>query len=655
MRHLNIFASVFSLTVLGMVGMTSCEESEIFQVDSPDWRSSRIKAIADSAGNVEAPLYTIGATDFSTGWWAKFSHYYQIPEGQTWDAEFDLYINPDATNTYKNFALIITNDVNRSATGYAEYGAIRYDYQPSGNSEWGDYIDRSLVTSNLEFSTDTDKGVDKLGGRVHLTVDRSAGGLVVTMDNGTVKKVYNQTDALVNLNPNATNTKIRCFLVPEGSYINFMKTNIVSIEDAPDSDPASIELKGVPDQIILGSNLTESLASVTGTVTFESGVATSISVSDLQLELANATEYGTTTLIALYNKTSKGNVSSKSVVATAEVELVDKISETATFMAYPTPIVLGLEDNSTPWWTYFTDNIQVDRRQTAVVSFTNYSNCINNWNNFCIILNKQDIGTEYAVLRADNYGWGDGYSSCTTSGGQTNWDDWRNAMNGAKVTVKITNVGNGTANVECTMIGNNGVTYVQDYKGITISDRDDFCFRFVCEGSHLVFNTPEDMFVNVHPQPTVLGAEDNSTGFWGALTDPIAVDPFFTATVDFTNYTNGANNWNNWLIVLDNKDLSTEYAVVRADNYGWGGGYDNNDQLDKGPGQSDWATWLAAMNGAKCHAEITNVGDGTADIIVEMNGTDGETYYQYYNNILIGDPNDFAFRFTVDGCHLVFE
>jgi hypothetical protein len=114
---------------------------------------------------MQEDVYTIGATDYSTGWWAQFSKYYQVREGEKWIAQFNLNINPSATNTYKNFAMIICNDEDRGAANYKEYGAIRYDYQPSGNSEWGDYIDRSLATSDLEFQTDTDTGVDKLGGR----------------------------------------------------------------------------------------------------------------------------------------------------------------------------------------------------------------------------------------------------------------------------------------------------------------------------------------------------------------------------------------------------------------------------------------------------------------------------------------------------------
>ena len=149
--------------------------------------------------------------------------------GQKWITQFNLNINPAATNTYKNFALIITNDEDRGAANYKEYGAIRYDFQPSGNSEWGDYIDRSLATSDLEFGSDTDSGVDRLGGKVTLTIDRTSGGLEVTITNGNVTKVYKQTSPLTNLNADASNTTIRAFLVPEGSFINFLGSTIEPI------------------------------------------------------------------------------------------------------------------------------------------------------------------------------------------------------------------------------------------------------------------------------------------------------------------------------------------------------------------------------------------------------------------------------------------
>ena len=192
-RYNKVVVGVFSYLLLltSYLFVTSCEGGDLYGIDSPDWISAKADSIAaEKAKNqggeqeiegLEEDVYTVGATDYSSGWWAVFSKYYQIPEGGKWITQFNLNINPSASNTYKNYALIITNDEDRGAANYKEYGAIRYDFQPSGNSEWGDYIDRSLATSDLEFATDTDAGVDKLGGKVTLTIDRTQGGMIVTM------------------------------------------------------------------------------------------------------------------------------------------------------------------------------------------------------------------------------------------------------------------------------------------------------------------------------------------------------------------------------------------------------------------------------------------------------------------------------------------
>jgi hypothetical protein len=119
-------------------------------------------------------------------------------------------------------------------------------------------------------------------------------------------------------------------------------------------------------------------------------------------------------------------------------------------------------------------------------NFTNYTSGVNNWNNFVVVLNKADLG-EYAVLRADNYGWGDGFAACTLSGGPADWGVWLNAMNGAKVTVQVSNNGDGTADVKAVMHGTNGVDYTQDYIGINTIDPDNFYVRFTVDSSYLKF------------------------------------------------------------------------------------------------------------------------------------------------------------------------
>ena len=643
MKYLNRLATVFCSAALGLLTLTGCEGGDLYSIDSPDWISAKADSIAaakaaEQGGDEEIEglhedVYTVGAPDFSTGWWAVFSKYYQIPENEQWITQFNLSINPAATNTYKNYALIITNDEDRGAANYKEYGAIRFDYQPSGNSEWGDYIDRSLATSTLEFATDTDAGVDKLGGKVTLGIDRTDGGLTVIMTNGTVTKTYIQKTPLVNLNADQSNTTIRAFLVPEGSCINFIGSTIEPIggyTSKEDKLPLSMTLNGVPKKVLQGVAFEEAFANVTATVQYEQGVSLDVKFEDLTFEVVpDMNNLGQKTLIAAYAKTFKGEAANP-VIAYAQFEIVDKMYTS-----------IGATDNSTAFWGAHSDNIKVNPGETFVSRFTNYTSGQNNWNNFCVVLCKAD-NTEYAVVRADNYGWGAGYDNnpnLVTSGGQSDWGAWLAAMDGAKVTTYVTNNGDGSADVLAIMEGNDGVTYRQTYQGIAVDDPNDFYFRFTVDGSHIEYDD-------------VVGAEDNSTAFWGAHSVDIEVPINQTVSTRIKNFTNLQNNWNNFCVVLTS-DRTTEYAVVRADNYGWGASYENNPNLTTSGGQSDWGAWLQAMDEAKCYVAVTNHGD-SADVRVVMEGNDGNTYYQDYLGISPIDGNLF-FRFTVDGSHLIFE
>ena len=585
MKHLNKLASVFCVAAMGLTALTGCEGSDMYSVNSPDWLSEKIDSIEKSKVSTEEVLvgmnedvYTVGNTDFSSGFWTSFSKYYVVQDNQKWNAVFNLNINPSATNTYKNFALIITNDVDRGGTGYTEYGAIRFDNQPSGNSEWGDHIDRSCVQSNLTFETDTDKGVDKLGGKVTLTVDRSrVDTFMVKITNGTVTKTYIQPSKIANLNADESNTNIRCFLVPEGSFIDFQQSNIEPIggyTSAQDKAPVSMVLNNVPAEVDKGTTLEEAMQNVSATVTFEEGVTKVIPASELLFSAINdMDEVGEKTLIVIYNKTFKGENASTPIVANAKFNVVAgiktitvtqaptrtnyyyynsaavdgvehtlafdptgmvvnatyvegepgvidnskltfsripatagkhevtittengrtatvevNVAESAVKAVTPTPVSLGAEDCSTAWWTEFTENMKIPAGETFEFNFTNYSSGVNNWNNYVLILRKADLA-EYAVVRADNYGWGIGYAACTPIGTQGDWATWLATMNGAKVKMFVTNCNNGTADIQAIVTGTDGSVTTQSYLGINTIDPSDLNVAFTVDSSHLKFDS----------------------------------------------------------------------------------------------------------------------------------------------------------------------
>lgn len=530
-------------------------------------------------------------------------------------------------------------------------------------------------------------------------------------------------------------------------------------------------------------------------------------------------------------------------------EKVDSIANANT-SDVPTisPLTLGATDCSDAFWASHLDNdILVPSNKVYTIGFTNYSSGAANWNNYYVVLRSQDKNTEYAVLRADDYGWCtegyDGYTKCTHSNtGSADWASWLAAMNGAHVTVVVTNYGDNTADVVATVEGTDGNTYIQSYTGIGVESTNLY-LDFTTDGSYYIFDKAEvdvadaidqepvslelvnvpnevtlgtsvedftaDIKANVtyddgatrevdaseltflivpdelstpgekylvatydktmfgkdakslvygsatfnvvqviesiavtqaptrttyyvytsaaaagltdrtllfdptgmvvtatyvdgstgvvnndnltfstvpatngshevtittanektattsvtvaestpaHTTPSQisLGADDCSTAWWTEFTDDIKLDGGKTLEFDFTNYSSLAGNWNNFVVILRKADL-TEYAVVRADNYGWGAGYDGNANLALSGGQADWATWLAAMNGATVKVYVTNCNNGQADVQAVMQGTDGNTYTQYYLGINTIDPDDLNVAFTVDGSHLVFE
>ena len=592
MRHLHHIIPAVCIAALGMLAMTGCEGGDLYDVNNPDWISQKIDSIENSKGTPQEEelegmledVYTIGATDYSSGWWASFSKYYVIPDGEKWNAQFNLNINPNDNTYYKNFALIITNDVDRGGAGYTEYGAIRFDATNDSaayNSQWGSHFFFKFTNSSMPLSPDennADANIQKMGGKVTLTVDRSSGdSFLVKISNSVVTKTYTQPYKLPNLNEDPENTNIRCFIVPEGSFINFLATNIVPIgglTSALDKAPLSMELMNVPDEVDLGTSLEDAVANVSALVTFEEGVTKVVPAAELYFTaIPDMDQLGEKTLVVIYNKTFKGENAETPVVASATFKVVDEIK-----------------------------SIQV----TQAPIHTQY-----------YYYNSMATSGLYRTLAFDPTGM---EVTGTFGNGSTS------VVNNAKLSFSEIPAEEGIHTV--TITTENGKTAEVE---ITVS---------------------ESRCSTVSPYPNVLGPEDNTGGWWSVHTDNILVPAGETYAVNFTNYSSLANNWNNFVIVLRTNDNVREYAVVRADNYGWGDGYAAS--INSG-GQSDWGAWLAAMNGAKVTAYITNCNNGTADVQAIMEGTDGNTYIQYYLGINTVDVNDLNFAFTIDGCHMVFE
>jgi hypothetical protein len=586
MKHLNKIASAFCAAALGMLALTSCEGGDLYKMDAPDWIAAKVDSIKQANTPEELvgmmdDYYTVGATDYSNGFWSAFSKYYVIPDGTKWNAEVNVYPNPDNVY-YKNVALIVTNDTDRGAGNYSEYGAYRYDATGDSvkwNSQWGKLWFK-YTTSSLSLSPDAenkDPNAQKLAGKMTLTVDRSKDGeFNIRMDNGSVVKTYSQPYEL------GSGENIRCFLVVDGSYLQFLTTNIEPIggcTSKEDKQPLSMVLNNVPSVIQQGVALEEAMKDVTAVVTFEQEVTKEITADQLVFNsIPDINEPGKKTLVVMYAKTTNGAAANKPIMGSAEIEVVPSVDKL-------TSLALKSAPKRTTYYIYNSDAVSGVEDRTLVFDREGLELTATYEGGYTTSFNLDSL--EYSAIKAQT-----GVQAVTMK-----------AKNGKSVSVDVT----------------------------------------VAE-SALTLHKMEEKD---------LGTEDCTTGWWSVFTKDVKVPAGETYQVDFTNYGNMGGNWNNFVVILRNTNLQ-EYAVVRADCWGWGAGYDGNADLKVGEAPANWDEWRVAMNGAKVSLYITNLNNGTADVQAVIKGIDDATYKLYYLNIKAVEPSDLNFSFTVDGSYLVF-
>ena len=152
-----------------------------------------------------------------------------------------------------------------------------------------------------------------------------------------------------------------------------------------------------------------------------------------------------------------------------------------------------------------------------------------------------------------------------------------------------------------------------------------------------------------------VGLPDCTGGFWSAFTEadkPVAAGESVSFEMDV--YSTAAENWHAPVAVLRKADLTLgaegEYAVVRQDNFGWGGGFVNADENKAS--DWNWDLFKPMLDNAHVVITATNNGDNTATIRFDVTWANGENHFQEYKNIAI-DSADAQLGVTIDSCYLV--
>ena len=465
MKYLNKIASAFFVASLGMLTMTSCEGGDLYKVNAPDWLSEMgDEEEEETVVNITPNPSKLGNADNSTAWWSEFTDDVKAEPGKTYQVKFT---NFGGGSNWNNFVLILRNE----AKDY-EYGVFRADNW-CWNTKYTDGADSDNFCQKKMESSDRDwatwlKAMSRAKCTVLITNYGDGTAYIKATMLGSDGKTYTQEYSGIDVDKD---NMYFAFTV-DNSHIEFGDV------DVKDSEPESMVLNGVPHKVLLGTTFENAFANVSATVTFGDGVTKSVTADELQLmTIPDMDALGTKTLVAVYNKTYLGENCTTPVIARMDFEVVDKMFKS-----------VGATDNSGAFWSAHSESVKIGAGETYVTTFTNYTAGGSNWNNFLVVLASADGATEYAVLRADNYGWGNGYAACTPMmEGERDWASWLAAMDGAKVTTYVTNKGDGTADVKCIVLGNDGKTYTQDYIGVNTVDPENFYFHLTIEKAHLVF------------------------------------------------------------------------------------------------------------------------------------------------------------------------
>ena len=548
-----------------MTTLTGCEGSDIFGVNSPDWLSEKINDIAN-ANKGDAPKIsptTLGKTDCTAEWWeSHLDQDIKIESNKVYTTTFTNYSS--LANNYNNYVVVLRK------ADKTEYCCLRSD-----DYGWGDSY-ASCTHSNTASDDWASWLAQMNGAKVTVTVTNYGDNTcdVVADVVGTEGMVSQQK---YTGTPVESGNLYLDFTVDHCYYV-FDKEEM-DVTDAVDQQPVSMQLVNVPEEVNLGSELSDFTSQIKAQVTYDGGTVKDVASSDLSfMVVPDFNTLGEKYIVATLNKTLLNKQADKTINASAKFKVVDT----------PVKVELVSKPKHTNYYIYNSDALLGVERTLA-------------------------FDTEGLEIKG------------TYQDGRTEiLDNSKLTFSAIPATVgehKVVITANGGKTVEVTIKVN------------------------------------ESTVKAVKPEPASLGTADCTAAFFSVCTDDIQLPAGATREFNLTNYSSGAGNWNNYYVILrDAAKTAPEYAVVRADNYGWGSGYDActhvGTQLEAYP---NWEGWLATMNGAKVKVFVTNCNNGTADVQAIVTGTDGTTTYQWYTGINNINPSDLFVSFTVDSSHLVFE
>ena len=187
------------------------------------------------------------------------------------------------------------------------------------------------------------------------------------------------------------------------------------------------------------------------------------------------------------------------------------------FTFYPE---VGADDNSTEFFTDFSEVYTIQKGQTANFKFYNYSAADQSQHNWMLIAAESGADytvaeNQYFVQRADANGWGTYYDRAQNdkSWAYEDWDEWTAKMNGAYVDMDVTFDGTSVKGL-AVMLAADLTPYFYAFGSKTFDEAESISFILTTEKGHL--RTNKDLNVEVQDMETVtLTMDYTDTGYTG--------------------------------------------------------------------------------------------------------------------------------------------
>jgi hypothetical protein len=410
--------------------------------------------------NVKMGIEGIGEPDFSNAWWTTFlSADKPVPAGES--ATVHLFVYSDNLANWHSPCTILRN------AALVEYGVVRMD-----SFGWGTGYD-----GNPNLVLESDWNFDVFAANQNM----SAVSITVTNNGDNTADVHysvtyanGETHFQHYSGITVDSADLQMGIVTEESYL------IVLDKPAVDAKLTGIEASAEAYRIGGAKGLTLSAEGLKVNALYSDGSKLPLKKDQFTVAFADDKVFYDCTPGTVANVATVTYTDPVGAVFTAPINLTVKASEQA---AQADPV--GAEDFTNGWWTTFSNNWNVPAGTAQAVSMAVKSDNAGNWHSPCVILKKAD-GTEYCVVRMDNYGWGGSYDASVKTS-NWNWDTFQSSIDGSQADITVANDGNGSASIRYHVVYANGEEHFQFYDGLAV-DSADVTFAIVTEESYLIFD-----------------------------------------------------------------------------------------------------------------------------------------------------------------------